>query len=76
MKDTVVRARVNSDLKEETEKVFDSLGLTTTEAIRMFLAQVKLRGGLPFDVVIPRDNSDILRSVDKRAAALDSLYDD
>ena len=76
MKDTVVRARVNSELKEETEKVFDSLGLTTTEAIRMFLAQVKLRGGLPFDVVIPRDNSDILRSVNKRAAALDSLYDD
>jgi DNA-damage-inducible protein J len=76
MQDTVVRARVSSALKEDTEKVFDSLGLTTTEAIRMFLAQVRLRGGLPFDVVIPNDNTDILRSTNKRQAALDSLFDD
>ena len=76
MHDTVVRARVSSSLKEDTEKVFDSLGLTTTEAIRMFLAQVRLRGGLPFDVVIPKDNTDILRSAGKRQAALDSLLDD
>lgn len=76
MKDTFVRARVNSELKEDTEKVFNSLGLTTTEAIRMFLAQVKLRGGLPFEVVIPGDHNDILRSPEKRAASLDSLYDD
>ncbi|WP_018970069.1 type II toxin-antitoxin system RelB/DinJ family antitoxin [Rubritalea marina] len=76
MQDTVVRARVSSALKEDTEKVFDALGLTTTEAIRMFLAQVRLRGGLPFDVVLPSDNQDILRSSDKRQAALDSLYDD
>ncbi len=76
MKDTVVRARVSSRLKEESEKVFDSLGLTTTEAIRIFLAQVRLRGGLPFEVTIPCDNTDILRSPDKRVQALDSLYDD
>ena len=76
MKDTVVRARVSSRLKEETEKVFDSLGLTTTEAIRMFLAQVRLRGGLPFEVTIHSDNTDILRSPSKRGQALDSLYDD
>ena len=76
MQDTVVRARVDSALKNETEKVFQKLGLTTTEAIRLFLAQVKLRGGLPFEVRIPTDNSDLLLDSTSRQSALDSVYDD
>ena len=76
MQDAVVRARVDSGLKKDTEKVFEKLGLTTTEAIRLFLAQVKLRGGLPFEVRIPTDNNDLLLPVSSRQSALDSLYDD
>ena len=76
MQDAVVRARVDSRLKNETEEVFEKLGLTTTEAIRLFLAQVKLRGGLPFEVRIPTDNSDLLLAGSSRQSALDSLYDD
>jgi DNA-damage-inducible protein J len=76
MQDAVVRARVDSGLKNDTEKVFERLGLTTTEAIRLFLAQVKLRGGLPFDVRIPTDNSDLLLSPSSRQSALDSVFDD
>ena len=76
MQDAVVRARVDSGLKKDTEKVFEKLGLTTTEAIRLFLAQVKLRGGLPFEVRIPTDNNDLLLHVSSRQSALDSLYDD
>ncbi len=76
MQDAVVRARVDSGLKHDTEKVFEKLGLTTTEAIRLFLAQVKLRGGLPFEVRIPTDNSDLLLAPSSRQSALDSLYDD
>ena len=76
MQDAVVRARVDSGLKNDTEKVFEKLGLTTTEAIRLFLAQVKLRGGLPFEVRIPTDNSDLLLDATSRQSALDSLYDD
>ena len=76
MQDAVVRARVDSNLKNDTEKVFDKLGLTTTEAIRLFLTQVKLRGGLPFDVRLPTDNRDVLLATPSRQAALDSVYDD
>ena len=76
MNDAVVRARVDSSLKDEAEAVFTELGLTTTEAIRMFLAQVKLRHGLPFAVALPEDNSDLLASTTSRQSALDSVYDD
>lgn len=76
MKDAVVRARVATDLKEGAEEVFEQLGLTTTEAIRMFLAQVRLRRGMPFSVTLNTDNDDLLVSGAMRQAALDSVFDD
>ena len=76
LKETYVRARVDDRLKRESEKIFDALGLTTTEAIRIFLHQVRLHKGLPFDLRLKEDNSDILLSTSMRRAALDSVYDD
>jgi DNA-damage-inducible protein J len=52
-KTTTVRARIEPDLKQHAEAVFERLGLNATQAINMFYRQVELRGGLPFDVVIP-----------------------
>ena len=52
-KTAMVRARTTPDLKSEVERILDKLGLTTTEAINLFFAQVKLRKGLPFEVKIP-----------------------
>lgn len=75
MKDAIVRARVRPDLKADAEKVFETLGINTTEAIRMFLSQVRLRRGLPFSVEVP-ENDDLLVSNSTRKAALDSVYDD
>ncbi|MGJ8655490.1 MAG: type II toxin-antitoxin system RelB/DinJ family antitoxin [Akkermansiaceae bacterium] len=76
MSDTVVRARVDPRLKTDAEAVFQELGLSTTEAIRMFLSQVRLRRGLPFPVTLPTDNDDLLVSGSMRQSALDSVFDD
>jgi len=75
-KDTYVRARVDARLKRESEEILLALGLTTTEAIRIFLHQVRLTRGLPFDIRLKEDNSDILLPNSMRREALDSLYDD
>lgn len=78
-KDSYVRARVDSRLKRDTERVFDRLGLTTTEAIRLFLVQVRLQEALPFRVSLSRkaqENDDILLPAGMRQAALDSVCDD
>lgn len=53
MKAAVVRARVDENLKSEVEQVLDKLGLTVSEAINLFLAQIKLKKGIPFDIKIP-----------------------
>lgn len=76
MIESMVRARVDPQLKEETDKIFSELGISTTDAIRMFLAQVKLRRGLPFAVELPSDNDDLLLTLEARQSAIDSVYDD
>lgn len=52
-KTDMIRARVEPDLKREAEAVFSWLGLSATEAIRLFYKQVTLQHGLPFAVKIP-----------------------
>jgi len=54
-KAATVRARVEAELKEETELIFDQLGISTTEAIRIFFKQVQLQKGLPFDMKVPNE---------------------
>jgi DNA-damage-inducible protein J len=50
MKDEVVRARIDADLKAQAAAVLQSNGLEMSDAIRLFLQQVVRRGGLPFAV--------------------------
>src|SRR5690625_718257 len=44
-KTATVRARMEPELKKETERILNQLGLNTTEAIRIFFKQVKLQIG-------------------------------
>jgi DNA-damage-inducible protein J len=53
-----VRARVEPGLKHDVEMLFKKMGLSTTEAINLFYRQVKLRNGLPFNVVIPNKTTE------------------
>ena len=53
MKTVKMNIRVNKDIKEKAEKVFDSLGLTNSQAVNMFFNQVVLSNGIPFDIKIP-----------------------
>ena len=48
-----IRARIEPGLKREAEAVFSRLGLSATEAIRLFYKQVTLQHGLPFAVKMP-----------------------
>ena len=53
MTDTVIRSRINPALKAEATRVFSDMGLTMSEAIRLFLTQTVAQGGLPFVVRTP-----------------------
>jgi len=51
-KSAVVTARVDPKLKHEAERIFAEIGLTTSQAVALFLKQV----GLPFSVRVPVPN--------------------
>lgn len=53
MKTAVVHARIEPETKEKAECILRSLGISPTEAIRIFYNQICLGNGLPFSVVIP-----------------------
>jgi len=53
----VIRARVEPELKAEAEGILQQLGLTASEAIRLFYRQITLREGLPFEVRLPNETT-------------------
>lgn len=56
-KTAMIRARTTAGLKTQAERVFHQLGISSTEAINLFYAQVCLRRGMPFAVDIPNDET-------------------
>lgn len=62
MKTDVLHTRISPTLKTQAETVFDQIGISSSDAIRIFFKQVVLRKGLPFDVAIPnKETADALR---------------
>ena len=48
-----ITARVEPKLKASAGRVLNKVGVSTSDAITMFLRQVVLQGGLPFEVRAP-----------------------
>jgi len=57
MKTAAVHSRIQPEIKEQAERILQRLGVSPTEAIRMFYTQITLRNGLPFDVSLPNDET-------------------
>lgn len=53
MSDTIVKSRIESELKADAEAVLEKLGLSISDVIRLTFRQIVARQGLPFDVKIP-----------------------
>ena len=49
----VIHARIDPATKAATEAVLDSLGMTPTEAIRLFYHQIAIRKTFPLELHIP-----------------------
>ncbi len=62
----VIHARIDSSTKEATERILNSLGLTPTEAIRLFYRQIAMRGEFPLELRVPNQvTADALAKADR-----------
>ena len=80
----VVHARIDPATKAATEKVLESLGMTPTEAIRLFYRQIAIRKSFPLELHVPNKlTASVLAKSDKNedietfdsSAALYSSWD-
>ena len=53
----VVRARINQEIKEEATIVLASMGLTVSDAFRLMLTRVAREKSLPFEPLIPNEET-------------------
>ena len=60
-----VFARVEPNIKEQAEAVLDQLGIPMSNAIGMFLRQVVIHRGIPFEVKLPENAPLSLSSMTK-----------
>ena len=52
---SVVRARINEQIKEEATVVLSAMGLTVSDAFRILLTRVAREKALPFEPLIPNE---------------------
>ncbi len=50
---TTVHTRMDTALKENVDAILAQLGLTSSDAIKLFYKQIELNGGLPFELKVP-----------------------
>lgn len=70
-KTETLHIRVNETVKETAEETLGMLGISISEAVNMFLCQVNLTGGLPFEVKLPVPERINVRSKEELYKKLD-----
>lgn len=64
MTDSVIRSRIDSKVKIKATKLFERMGLSMSDAIRLFLYQSVAENALPFNVRIPNaKTAEVLREI-------------
>jgi DNA-damage-inducible protein J len=77
LKTAMIHARVEPTLKQDAEIMLRSVGLNMSQAITLFLQQVKFQRGLPFDVKIPNEETQkIMQDVIKGYNIEDFSFDE
>jgi DNA-damage-inducible protein J len=62
LNNSIVRARINEQIKEEASVVLSEIGLTVSDAMRMLLIRIAREKALPFSPLIP--NSTTIKAIE------------
>ena len=53
-KTSSIYTRVEPDIKDQAERILSRLGIPVSNAVNLFLHQIVLHNGIPFDVRLPQ----------------------
>jgi len=54
-KTAVIQTRVDPEIKQHAQMILKKLNISMSEAISMYLSQITLQNGIPFEIKIPND---------------------
>lgn len=76
-KTDVLHIRIEPSVKQRAEKTLNDLGLSITEAINVFLNQVILNDGIPFEIRKPKFNKETIQAIEdtKNGKNLSKTFD-
>jgi addiction module RelB/DinJ family antitoxin len=52
-----IYVRVEPHIKEQAEAILSKLGISMANAIQIYLNQIVLRGGIPFEIKLPQETT-------------------
>jgi DNA-damage-inducible protein J len=79
-KSAIIQARIDPDIKNKAQNIFSRLNISMSEAISIFLTQVTLKRGIPFNITLPNDlTSETLKKSEKgknlhKVSSVDQLF--
>jgi DNA-damage-inducible protein J len=56
-KNTVVRARIDEQIKADAEAVLECIGLTVSDAFRLMMMRIAAEKALPFEPLVPNEET-------------------
>ncbi len=77
-----IQIRIDEDTKKQAQDVLGALHISMSEAVKLFLRQVVLQRGIPFEVKIPNEfTAKTLRESEQgidlhRASSIDELFEE
>ena len=64
--DATVRARIDPRLKQDVEEILSQIGMTTSQAINIFMNSVRRERGIPFELKVPnKETIEAMRDVEE-----------
>ena len=76
-KTDTLHIRVEPSVKQKAEETLNDLGLSITDAINVFLNQVILNDGIPFEIKKPKYNKETIQAIEdtKNGKNLSKTFD-
>ena len=75
-----VSFRIDNNLKNTADAIFEELGITMADAFRMFLKKVVSDNGIPFEVKLSKAKYSIIKNATEddiiKADFMDDIWDD
>lgn len=65
MATTPTQIRIEESTKKQAVELLEGLGLNLSDAVNMFLKQVILRGGIPFEVKYPEFKPEVIEAMEE-----------